>query len=65
MDRAAVQPLLLDIEEVSKVLGIGTTKTWELVAAGTIFSVRVGRRRLVPLQSAEKYVAELIAAEMS
>jgi excisionase family DNA binding protein len=60
-----VQPMLLDIGEVAKKLGLGQTKTWELVATGQIFSVRVGKRRLVPVESVEKFVAELIEGQAS
>jgi excisionase family DNA binding protein len=60
MSTTEVQPLLLDITEVAKMIGPGHTKTWELIASGQIFSVRIGKRRLVPTSSVEQFVAELI-----
>ncbi len=60
MTITGVRPLLLDVDEVATALGLGHTKTWQLVASGEIFSVRVGKRRLVPFTSVEKYVADLI-----
>jgi excisionase family DNA binding protein len=57
------QPLLLSVNETAHLIGQGTSKTWELVASGRIFSVREGKRRLVPRESIEKYVAELIAEQ--
>jgi len=56
--------MLLDVGEVAEALGLGQTKTWELIASGEIFSVRVGKRRLVPLSSVEKFVADLIAEQI-
>jgi excisionase family DNA binding protein len=56
--------MLLDVGEVAEALGLGQTKTWELIASGKIFSVRVGKRRLVPLTSVEKFVVELIAGQI-
>ena len=58
-----IEPLLLDVASVAKTLGIGRSKTWELIAAEQIFSVRVGKRRLVPRESVEQFVADLIAEQ--
>lgn len=60
-----VQPMLLDVASVAKTLGLGRSKTWELLATGRIFSVRVGTRRLVPRDSLEKFVAALIAEQVA
>lgn len=52
---------LVAVEEAAKRLGIGKTKTKELIACGHLGSVTVGRRRLVPAEAIEAYVAELMA----
>lgn len=42
--------------DAANALGIGRTKMFELVSAGTIPTVRIGRRRLVPAQELRDYV---------
>ncbi len=39
---------LLRVAEAARILGIGRTKTYELVAAGAIPTVRIGRAVRVP-----------------
>lgn len=41
-------PLLVAVPDAARLLGIGTTFAWELVRAGDIPSVKLGRRVLVP-----------------
>jgi excisionase family DNA binding protein len=53
-------PLLCDIEETASLIGLGRTKTYELIASGKIFSVRIGRRRLVPRTAIDAYVTDLV-----
>ena len=52
-------PLLLTINQVAGLLNLGRTKTYELVMSNRIKSVKLGRRRLVPMNNVERYVAEL------
>ena len=40
--------LMLTVEQSAELLGLGRTTTYELVMSGTIESVHVGRRRLIP-----------------
>jgi len=42
------QAVMLSIPEAAQRLGIGTTKVKQLIAAGRLPSVTIGRRRLVP-----------------
>ena len=51
--------LLLTIPEVAETLGLGRSKTYELVAAGKIESVSIGRSRRVPREAVERFVAGL------
>ncbi len=53
------QPLLYKPEAAAAALGIGRSKFFELVAAGEIETVRIGRSRRVPAQAIEAYVAQL------
>lgn len=51
--------LLLPITEAANRLGIGRTKTYELIATGELEAVHIGRRRLVAADSIEAYVRRL------
>lgn len=53
--------VLLRPERAAEVLGIGRSKLYELLAAGEIDSVRIGRSRRVPVVAVEEYVARLLA----
>jgi excisionase family DNA binding protein len=50
---------LHSIERAQERLGVGRSKIFELIAAGELRSVRVGRRRLVPEQAIRDFVARL------
>lgn len=54
-------PLLVDIQAVAVLLGLGLTKTRELTATGELRSVVVGRRRLYRVADVEAFVAGLEA----
>lgn len=54
-----MERLLLRPEECAATLGIARTKIWALLAAGEIESVKVGRRRLVPADAIDAFVARL------
>ncbi|GAA4828848.1 helix-turn-helix domain-containing protein [Saccharopolyspora rosea] len=51
---------LLTVEEAAQYLGIGRTKTYELVKSGEIESVRIGRLRRVPRTAIDAYADRLI-----
>ena len=50
---------LLDMRDVQERLSIGRSTAFALVANGQLRSVRIGRRRLVPVTALDEYVAEL------
>jgi excisionase family DNA binding protein len=60
--KAQVEKLLYGIPEVCEVLDLGRTKVCELLADGAIVSVKVGKRRLVPGPSLERFVSQLAAS---
>jgi excisionase family DNA binding protein len=51
--------LLLSPAEAAEVLGIGRTKLYELLSAGIIRSVHIGRGRRVPTEALLEYVRDL------
>lgn len=59
---ADIRPLeraLLTPEQAARVLGIGRSKVYELIIAGTLASVKIGACRRVPIDAVEAFVAEL------
>jgi excisionase family DNA binding protein len=53
MDRIAVS-----INEARTALGVGRTKVYELIAEGKLKTFRIGRRRLITLESIRTLAAE-------
>ena len=49
-------PLLLKVEDLMPVLGIGRNTAYELVRTGQIFSIRIGRQLRIPKQSLIDFV---------
>jgi excisionase family DNA binding protein len=39
--------------------GLGRTKVYELIAAGELRTVKIGRRRFIPVEAVREYVARL------
>jgi excisionase family DNA binding protein len=52
--------LLLSVEEAADVLRLGRTRTYELVMAKRIQSIKVGRRRLVVRSSLLDFVQAML-----
>lgn len=52
---------LLTIPEVARRLALGEAKTWEMVADGTLESVKIDRARRVPDTAVDAYIAKLRA----
>ena len=55
--------LLLSVEKAADVIGLGRTRTYELVMAKKIQSVKVGRRRLVVRSSLADFVQALLVEQ--
>jgi excisionase family DNA binding protein len=47
------------LKQVAFELGIGRSALYELIAAGKLKTVKVGRRRLVPREAIEEFIAGL------
>jgi len=56
---ASAPPLLYSILEASHLLGVSRTTLFSLLKAGTVRSVRLGKRRLIPASALEELVARL------
>jgi excisionase family DNA binding protein len=51
--------LLVPVPEAAQLLGIGRTKTWQLICTRRLKAVRIGRRTLIPRAELERFVREL------
>jgi excisionase family DNA binding protein len=51
-----MNPVLCSIADAAKILGIGKTKTYELIADDQLECVTIGTRRLVKVASINKLV---------
>ena len=57
--------LLLKPEEAAKVLAVGRTQVYALMASGQLESVQIGRLRRVPFAACERYVSSLQVARVT
>ncbi len=58
---AASAKLLLTVHEAASALGISRSIFYELMVAGEIQSVKIGRLRRIPYQALEVFVSQQIA----
>jgi excisionase family DNA binding protein len=52
-----MEPLALSINDAAKALGLGRTSIYAMIADGRLDAFRLGRRRLVRLESIKRLVA--------
>jgi excisionase family DNA binding protein len=57
-----LQPLAVSPRQACRLMAIGTTRLYELIAAGEIESYRDGRARRIPMESIRARIARLLAA---
>ena len=55
------EQLLLTVVEAAAMLGVGRTTAYELIAAGELQVVHIGRAARVPLVSVHRYVDGLVS----
>ncbi len=55
---------LLTIAEACQALGIGRTKTYELVMSGALASVKIGSRRLIAVSTIAEYIEHCLHTEV-
>jgi excisionase family DNA binding protein len=49
-----VRPFTISVATFRKLSGLGNTKTYELIADGTLETILVGRKRLISYRSVER-----------
>lgn len=52
-----MEPLALSINDTAKALGLGRTSIYAMIADGRLEAFRLGRRRLVRMESIRRLVA--------
>lgn len=52
-------PRLLSIPQTCRLLGLGRSNLYKLMASGQVRSVKIGRRRLVPRDAIDAFVTAL------
>jgi excisionase family DNA binding protein len=53
---------LLSIKQTCRLLGLGRTRLYALMGSGQLRSVTIGRRRFVPSDAIEEFIAALPTA---
>ncbi|MDQ6875799.1 MAG: helix-turn-helix domain-containing protein [Actinomycetota bacterium] len=56
-------PLLYKPEDAAAILGIGRSKLFELLAAGQLPSVQIGRARRIPASALSDFVGRIVAEQ--
>ncbi|MGQ0629415.1 MAG: helix-turn-helix domain-containing protein [Sporichthyaceae bacterium] len=51
--------VLLTVEDAAEALALGRTKVYELLDAGALRSVKIGRARRIPLDALHEFVQQL------
>ncbi len=63
METITPAKLLLSAEEAARALGIGRTRMYELLRAGNVPSVKLGRSRRIRPEALDEFVERLAAGE--
>lgn len=63
MNEPAPIKVLLTIDEVAQAMGLGRTFVYELVMRREILSVKLGRKRRIPVSALNDFVARQINGE--
>lgn len=50
-------PLVLTVKQAAEVLGIGKTKTYEIIRAGIIRTIRIGHQYRIPRDAILDYLS--------
>ncbi len=58
-----MEPLLISVADASRVLGLSTSTVGSLAAAGTIPSLRIGKRVLLPVKALEEWIEGRLAED--
>src|SRR5690606_29466874 len=52
---------LVSVETAARALGLGRNTCYQLIRDGRLRSVQVGKRRLIPVQALDEFVADAMA----
>jgi excisionase family DNA binding protein len=55
------EPLLVSVREAAEMLGVSIRTAAKLVDSGELRSLKIGRRRLVPVAAVHELIAERLA----
>jgi hypothetical protein len=58
------EPIAYRIEDARRVIGVGTTRIYELIGAGVLDARKAGGRTLITGESLRRYVANLPKADI-
>lgn len=61
MNESAMERVFLTAEEAAEALRVGRSRVYELLAAGEITSVKIGRLRRIPVDAVREYAERLVA----
>ena len=53
------EPYLCSVSDAAKMLGVGRTKLYDMIAKGEIMSMQIGTRRLVKVASIQALIERL------
>jgi excisionase family DNA binding protein len=56
---SAVEPLMYEVDEAARALRLSRTHIYELIRSKRLRTVKLGRRRLIPVAALAEYVASL------
>ena len=63
VQEAVPAKVLLTVEEVAEAMGLGRTYVYELVMRREIRSIKLGRKRRIPVTALEEFVARQLSGE--
>ncbi len=62
-DNALPERLLLDVQNAARLLSISVRRCWKLIHDGTLSSLKLGRRRLVPRSELVRLIERQLATD--
>jgi excisionase family DNA binding protein len=51
-----MHPICVSIPDAARAIGIGRTTIYQLIAAGRLHPIKIGRRTLIPVSSIQRYI---------
>ncbi len=57
------EPLLVDVREAGRMVGLGRSKLYELIRDGSIPVVHIGRAVRIPVEGLQRYVDRLVTEQ--